>query len=227
MTRISFGLLAAAAAIAFAPAAMAASDYFLKIDDIKGEAATEIEVLSWSWGASNSSSMPSSAGSGRVVSPRDAASGQATGRRQHHPPVTASQNTQSLRESPTRASTGQTTAKASFSDLSIMRRPDPSSLSSLSEVHGFSLTLDKASPQLAKLCAQGQHFPKATLVMRTVQVQLEEVLVSSCAPAPPPAPGPGGSGARCVSGQCPAEMVSVTLTGRMKHELTGHVTLIK
>ena len=233
MKRISFGLLAAAATMAFAPAAMAASDYFLKIEGVKGEAAAEIEVLSWSWGVSNAGSMSSSAGSGMVASPRDAASGQATGRHQHHPSVTASQNTQSLRESPTRASTGQTAAKASYSDLSVMRQPDPSSLASLSEVQGFSLTLDKASPMLAKVCAQGQHIPKATLSIRAQQLELENVMVSSCAAVPPPAPaGPRQSqgatfGEQCISGQCPAEMVTLTITGQMKHTKTGHVTLLK
>ncbi len=52
-----------------APSAFAASDYFLKLDGVAGE----IEVNSWSWGVSN------------VTGPRDSASGQATGKRQHQP----------------------------------------------------------------------------------------------------------------------------------------------
>lgn len=49
----------------------AAADYFLKIDGIAGESvderhAGEIEVLSWSWGASNPGSALSGGGAGKV-----------------------------------------------------------------------------------------------------------------------------------------------------------------
>lgn len=81
--RNAFKLLAAATAAALVtvvsisysigtshvPPASAASDYFLTLDGIEGA----IEVNSWSWGESN------------ITSPRDSASGQATGKRQHKP----------------------------------------------------------------------------------------------------------------------------------------------
>ncbi len=53
--------------------AIAASDYLLELDDVVGEATTKttVELASWSFGASN----PTSVGS----------SGMATGRRQHQP----------------------------------------------------------------------------------------------------------------------------------------------
>ena len=52
--------VAASLALAFAGAANAAVDFFLKIDGIKGESVDkdhkdEIEIASWSWGASQSS----------------------------------------------------------------------------------------------------------------------------------------------------------------------------
>ena len=91
------GLCAAAALALGAPAALAAhSDYLLEIPGVDGESAATIEVDSWSWGASNA-----------VVSPRDVATGQSSGKRSH---ITASQNSQSLRESPTRVSTHTVTA---------------------------------------------------------------------------------------------------------------------
>ncbi len=149
MQRTLFGLLAAAATLGAASSAWAASDYFLKIEGVKGEAASSIDIQSWSWGASNPGAVASPSG---VVAPRDAASGQASGRHLHGPvTVQASQNTQSLRESPTRASTGGT-AKVNVQDISIMRMADFATVASLDEVQGFSLSFDKASPVLAKLC---------------------------------------------------------------------------
>lgn len=229
MKRSVLSMLIAASVIIPGSNAFAASDYFLKIEGIEGESAVDIEVLSWSWGATNPGSATAPAGSGQVTSPRDSASGQATGRHQHHPSVTASQNTQSLRESPTRASTGQTAARATFSDLNFMRRPELSTLASLGEVQGFSVTLDKSSPILAKLCAQGTHIPKATLTARGEQWSLDHAVVSGCDAVPPaPRQTQGATfGERCVSGQCPAEMVALTITGQAKHTKTGHVTLLK
>lgn len=68
VTAASFALLSAAQTLA-------ASDYLLKLDDIKGEVTTSttIELASWSFGASN----PTSVGS----------SGMSSGRRMHHPHV--------------------------------------------------------------------------------------------------------------------------------------------
>lgn len=58
-----------AVSLVFAPAAFAASDYFLKIDGIDGESKDaahkgQIEVMSWSWGASNSGSLSGGAAGG-------------------------------------------------------------------------------------------------------------------------------------------------------------------
>ncbi|MFC0589298.1 FG-GAP repeat protein [Novosphingobium aquiterrae] len=94
-------ILCSGFALAAASAANAASsDYLLEIDSIKGEAAVE----SWSFGACNAGQCST------VTSPRDRASGMATGKAAYDKCCRpqASQNTQSLRESPTRASTGAT-----------------------------------------------------------------------------------------------------------------------
>ena len=90
-------IFALAAAAVAAPAA-AASDYFLHLDDVKGGSAakagggTQLEILSWSWGATNSGG--GSGGTGKVsmqdmnvttnvASPGDPATGMPTEKRQH------------------------------------------------------------------------------------------------------------------------------------------------
>ena len=100
--------------IAFAATSAAAADAYLKLGEIKGEARGEgykeqLEIHSWSWGATSPGSLaprgekggtedinigvgelqeaqpPGSAASSNVISPRDAASGLPTGKRQHKP----------------------------------------------------------------------------------------------------------------------------------------------
>jgi type VI secretion system secreted protein Hcp len=125
---LTFGALALAATLS----CHAASDFYLKIDGIDGEStsdqhAGEIEILSFSWGVSNSGSMSSGSGGGA--------------------------------------------GKASFQDISFVRR------------------LDKASPKLMLACATGQHIPSAILVCRKsggdgrseayYKITLNDILVSS------------------------------------------------
>ena len=148
--------LAAGAALLFAAGtALAASDYLLELDGVKGkEAKPAIEVQSFSWGVSN----PTSAGSGgmsagkvsvqdisltRVAAPRDVSTGQASGKRMHKPmPVVGESRsmTVEMAESP-----------------------------------------DLAASEMVRACASGKHFPKATLTGRGQVVALEDVVISSCA----------------------------------------------
>src|SRR4051812_28957279 len=97
-----------------------AVDVFLKLGDIKGESkdskhAGEIDVLSWSWGVSQTGSMGHGGGGGA--------------------------------------------GKANFSDLSIM--------------HNF----DKASPNLMKACATGEHIKEATLIARKAGKEQQEYII--------------------------------------------------
>jgi len=107
-----------------------AADVFLKLGDIKGESSDdkhkgEIDVLAWSWGVSNPTSMESGGGGGR--------------------------------------------GKASFHDLVITHH------------------IDKASPNLLKMCATGEHIKEATLTQRKqgkgqqeyLLIKLTDVMVSS------------------------------------------------
>jgi type VI secretion system secreted protein Hcp len=99
-----------------------ASDIFLKIGDIKGEAQDdkhkdEVEVLSWAWGLSQPGSMASGGGGGK--------------------------------------------GKVSFNDLHF--------------THYF----DKASPNLMKVCATGEHIKEAKLVVRKAGKTPQEFLVAT------------------------------------------------
>jgi hypothetical protein len=85
-------LCALVAAAVAAPAFAASSNYYLKLGDIKGESAArsgagkQLEILSWSWGATSAAKYGAVSGMRRddsLTSPGDAAAGRAAGKRQH------------------------------------------------------------------------------------------------------------------------------------------------
>src|SRR5262244_897950 len=125
-----------------------AADLFLKLGDIKGEATDdkhkdEIDVLAWSWGVSNPTSM---------------------------------------------ASGGGGTGKVSFQDLH------------------FTHYVDKASPNLLKMCATGEHIKEATLVQRKQGKGQQEFLVIKMSDVMVSHVSPSGSEA----GTAPIESVSLS-----------------
>jgi hypothetical protein len=96
-------MIFAVSALLSAAPAMAASDMYIKFDGVDGEAKASVPVDGWSFGTCTAGACTT------IVSPRDPASGQATGKRQKGVVrVQASQNTQSLRSAPTSASSGAT-----------------------------------------------------------------------------------------------------------------------
>lgn len=134
------GLFALATGCVMAVPAMAASDIYLKIEGIPGESAAadhkgEIEVLSWSLGASQPASprFGGSAAAGRATQGAPAAPPQGPGA------------------------------------ITVSKSYDPS------------------SAKLMQACAQGKHFPKATLSVRKagggqqeyMTYELENVMISS------------------------------------------------
>ena len=166
-------LAAVCGSVLLAGPAIAASDYLLEIDSIKGEATPtsptrSVEVSSFSWGTSHA-----------VTSPRDAASGLATGR-QAQQPVSA-------------AAVVQPVAMAVATDVAP----------ATDSVQSFSLTVaepgNATAAFLTRMCASGKHIPHAVLTTRKGRYELTDVMVTSCA----------------VSGN------------QRRHELTGHVTLMK
>jgi hypothetical protein len=142
----------------------AASDFLLEIEGVAGESSTSpasIELNSFSFGASN----PTSVGSGGlssgktvaasgVVAPRDAATGQASGKR---------------------VATG---------DVNGVGRADVLAASAVGQTVSFSATFRESPTKtpvggLAR-CAQGQHIAKATLRGPRQTVSLDNVVVTSC-----------------------------------------------
>jgi len=114
-----------------------AADIFAKIGDIKGESLDdkhkgEIELLSWSWGVSQTGSMAYGSGGG--------------------------------------------TGKATFSDFSITHN------------------LDKASPNLMKACATGEHIKEATITVRKAGKGQQEFLILKMTDVIITSVNPSGSG---------------------------------
>ena len=163
-------LAAVCGAMLLAGPASAASDYLLEIDNIKGEANAaksppkSIEISSFSWGMSQA-----------VITPRDAASGMATGKRQHKPMSVVAEE-----------------------------RADASAVApAVDSIKTFTVTVaepgNETAAYLVQMCASGKHIPRAVLTNRAERFELTDVMVTSCA----------------VTGN------------QRKHELTGHVTLMK
>ena len=113
-----------------------ATDIFAKIGDIKGESLDakhkdEVEVLSWSWGVSQSGTMAYGGGGGE--------------------------------------------GKASFNDFN------------------FTHHVDKASPNLMKACATGEHIKEATITVRKAGKGQQEFLIIKMSDVLITSVNPGGS----------------------------------
>jgi len=159
-----FVIVSGAALLLTAAAVYAASDYLLEIDGVAGESTTApstIELNSFSFGASNPTSVGSAGlSSGKtvaasnVVAPRDAATGQASGKR------------------------------VAAADVSGDGRADVLVASAVGQTVSFSATFrespTKASTGGLARCAQGQHIAKATLRGPRQTVSLDNVVVTSC-----------------------------------------------
>jgi type VI protein secretion system component Hcp len=181
---------------------LAASDYLLQLDGVKGEgkdsaAPQTIEVESFSWGVSNAGSAAtgSGGGSGKVNvqdlsmtkvnvqdlsmtsahAPRDASSGMATGKRAA--PVADADGD------------GHTDAMAAapkvgdVATFTVVTRESPS----------------KSSTGKTGACATGTHFPHAVIVARGQRYEFSDVVVTSC----------------------------TVVDGQRKKDYRGHVTLMK
>jgi hypothetical protein len=185
-----------------AGSALAASDFLLEIDGIDGESAAKdhkqtIEISSFSWGASNPTSVGSSGmGAGKVSmqdlsvqsstansgdgATRGQDSGLPTGQRMHRPVRSVADD--GAAGVPADGSTGQ---------LTVRLRESPT----------------RASTGARSTCAAGKHIAKATLRSQTEAIELHDATVLSCD----------------VQGE---DMVMV-LSGTAKHTKSGHVTLMK
>jgi len=203
MRTLRFATAAAVASLVMAAApVLAASDYLLQLDGVKGEgkdsaSSQTIEVESFSWGVSKSGSARTSTGGGAgkvnvqdlsvtkvsvqdlsvtsAPAPRDASSGMASGKRA---PVASGVSSGASADAA--AAPPQVGDVATFT---VVTRESPS----------------KGSDSVAGACATGTHFPHAVIVARGQRYEFADVVVTSCTVA----------------------------DGQLKKDYRGHVTLMK
>lgn len=113
-----------------------------------------LEVASWSFGASNPTTPSSAMGGGRVSSPRDAASGLASGKRGSNPRAGYDLATNNKRT----AMCGSAAACASPS----------------------SITLTMKGKDKGPRCVSGTHFPTVVLTAGRASAQLSDAVITAC-----------------------------------------------
>ena len=155
--------------------AWAGSDYLLRIEDLKDGAATRspptLEVMSFSWGASQSGSLSSgSLGTGRMASPRTGKTGHVTLMKREVAPG-------AMPSGPAASGVGDVDGDGSADAMA-----PPSSGPGAITLHMDGSSAQAAARQ-AGVCAQGKHFPRATLSGKGKTWVLSDVMVSSCAMA--------------------------------------------
>lgn len=199
MTRFVSLAVCSAALLAAVPA-FAASDYFLVIDGVEGETATAVPLDSWSFGQTNTSA------------PRDTQTGKATGR---------------LRESPTRASTGATSAvavaaggdcddadcsngpeRAATGDLDGDGALDFARVAQRDQIGPLTFTVPASSDLARNLCGKTDHLRSGHIVKSDGTVyDLSEFSFGACTKQGP--------------------VMKITAGGGKIVHKTGHVTLMK
>ena len=174
--KTAFALAAGIAALTMAAAAQAAqADYYLKIEGIEGEA----KVAEWSFGACNAGQCST------IKSPRDAASGLATGKRQHKPMT-------HHHESDASAGAGASTERTATYDLKTNKgarvsvaagdldgdgAADLAYAGTLDEVSSFSLTFQKIEATHRNVCG-GKHIAKATLRVQSDTYEITDTTIT-------------------------------------------------
>jgi type VI protein secretion system component Hcp len=140
---------------------LAASDYYLKIESVEGDTAARseshpIELASWSFGATQAS----------VAAPRDAATGQPTGKRQYSPIIL----------------TKPVERSAATAEESTVAAPAPAEAAASIQTVKFSVPEpgDGSTAELARMCASGKHIKSAELSSPSGRYQLQDAVISSC-----------------------------------------------
>ena len=98
---------------------------------VVGLACLSAMAVAQSDGSQQKSASPSS-NSQQVTSPRDAATGQASGKRMHKPITVTAQDETALRESPSKASLGKTNVRVAAGDVNGDGKPDVAATSTTS-----------------------------------------------------------------------------------------------
>lgn len=204
--------IAMTALLFMAAPALAGTAGYIKFDGVDGETATEVALDGWSFGACQSGTCSN------IVSPRDPATGQASGKRTYKPvKLTASHNSQSLRGG----------VNVAAGDVDGDGRADLTYAGTVPEVSSFTLHFDKASPVILKVCG-GKHIAKAELGRGAEAMLIEHAAVTCSSPAEARTTQGATFGEKVSTGLEAGGAVTMTITGgQMKHTKTGHVTILK
>ena len=215
------------AALLMAAPAIASTAGFIKFEGVDGEAATEVALDGWSFGACQSGRCST------VVSPRDQASGMASGKRTKEPLAASGQSTQSQRTGVTKLTASQNSQSlrgglnVAAGDLDGDGRADLTYAGTLPEVSSLTLHFDKASPVLARIC-MGKHIAKAELGRGTETMMIEHAMVTCSSDAAARTTQGATFGEKVSTGlETGAPLTMVITGGQMKHTKTGHVTILK
>lgn len=219
--------IAFTAALLLAAPALATTAGYIKFDGVDGEAATEVALDGWSFGACQSGTCST------IVSPRDPATGQASGKRTKEPLAASGQGAQAQRGGVTKLTASQNSqslrggVNVAAGDLDGDGRADLAYAGTLSEVSSLTLHFDKASPVLAKIC-MGKHIAKAQLGRGAESMVIEHATVT-CSSGTAGRTTQGATfGEKVSTGlQTGAPLIMVITGGQMKHTKTGHVTILK
>lgn len=194
----------AASALGASGAQAASSDYLLEIDGIKGESVAPAAVESWSFGVCDTGQCSGTA-QRTIVTSREAGSGMASGKAAYDKCCipTASQNSQSLRESPSKSSLGRgqkppstgwdlgtlkgarTTAGGAnvvAGDLDGDGRADLAFAASQPDITDLTLTFHKIPVEYQAACSR-QHIARAVLRGASDSFELTDVMVTCAQPS--------------------------------------------
>lgn len=218
--------IAMTAALLMANPAFATTAGYIKFDGVDGEAATEVALDGWSFGACQSGRCST------VASPRDQASGMASGKRTKEPLAASGQSTQSQRTGVTKLTASQNSqslrggVNVAAGDLDGDGRADLAFAGTVPEVSSLTLHFDKASPVLARVCA-GKHIAKAELGRGADTMVIEHATVTCSSGAATRTTQGATFGERSSVSLPSAGPVSMTFTSGKIITRTGHVTLMK
>lgn len=227
--KLTTSIFVLAGSLLAAAPAMAASDMFLKLDGVDGEAAIE----GWSFGSCSSGqcvtiSTPTEAGkakAGKTGKPSNAQWDLATSKGAR----TSSQ------------------VNVAVGDVDGDGRADLAYAGTLEAVNSLALTVPNADAALLRVCG-GKHIPKAVLKIGTDSYELTNAAITCASVAdaamtrainpgrnvivsniPVPKQTQGATlGEKMQAGLATGSSITVTFTGgQMKHTKTGHVTILK
>lgn len=234
--------IAMAGTLLMAAPAMASAAGYIKFEGVDGEAATEVALDGWSFGACQSGTCSTVNSAVTDASLAKGGKGRASMQDMHlratgsgsagkvniqdiPPPMkansrlTASQNSQSLRSE----------SHAAVGDLDGDGRADLAYAASVPEVSSFTLHYDKAIPMLMKVCS-GKHIAKAELRAGGEVLEIRDATVTcstGMATTVPKQTQGATFGERVNAKPGTAGSLQMTFTSGKIHTRTGHVTLMK